>query len=132
MLPSLMVAVGGAAGSVARYWTGLAAIRVWPTAFPWGTLVINVAGSFIIGWFGALSAASGACPASTDVRLLVLVGFCGGYTTFSSFSLQTVELLRAGNWIGASANIILSVTFCMAAVLAGTWAAGLPRPLTPA
>jgi len=115
----LWVALGGAIGSMARYGLGLAAARTWGDAFPWGTLAINVAGSFVIGCFGALSLPDGVLPASPNIRLFVLVGICGGFTTFSSFSLQTFELARSGNGLGAAANVLLSVALCLAAVALG-------------
>jgi CrcB protein len=123
MLGWLGVAAGGAVGSVARYGAGLAVARLLGEAFPWGTLAINIVGSFIIGWFATLTTAEGPLPASNDVRLLVMVGFCGGFTTFSSFSLQTLALLRGGDWPGAVGNVLLSVTLCLAAVTAGHWLA---------
>jgi len=114
----LMVALGGAAGSVLRYLLGLWVTRAVGGGFPWGTLLINVAGSFIIGWL-----ATGARPDAVTMRLLLMVGFCGGFTTFSSFSLQTLELLQQGAWIAAWGNVLGSVTLCLAATSAG-WAIG--------
>ncbi len=114
----LMVALGGAAGSVLRYLLGLWVIRAVGEGFPWGTLLINVAGSFMIGWL-----ATGARPDAVTLRLLLMVGFCGGFTTFSSFSLQTLELLQQGAWIAAWGNVLGSVTLCLAATSAG-WAIG--------
>ncbi len=114
----LLVALGGAAGSVLRYWLGLLLAGWLGTAFPWGTLLINIGGSFIIGWL-----ATGATPEANTMRLLLMVGFCGGFTTFSSFSLQTLELLQQGAWVAAWANMIGSVAFCMGAVTLG-WALG--------
>jgi CrcB protein len=119
MIPSLYVAVGGALGSVARYWTGMAAMRLWGEAFPWGTLIINVLGSFIIGAFGTLTLPDGRMPADANVRAFVMVGICGGYTTFSSFSLQTLNLIRSGDAVAAIANVLFSVLLCLAAVTAG-------------
>lgn len=118
MLGTLAVAAGGAAGSLLRYGATLLADRVWPSAFPWGTVAINVAGSFVIGWF-----ASAAAAASTETRLLVMTGMCGGFTTFSAFSLQTLVLMRAGDWTAAGLNVVLSVVLCLAAVAAGHWVA---------
>ncbi len=114
----LMVAVGGAAGSVLRYLVGLWVARLAGTGFPWGTLLINIVGSFIIGWL-----ATGARPDAVTMRLLLMVGFCGGFTTFSSFSLQTLELLQQGAWLAAWGNVLGSVTLCLAATSAG-WAIG--------
>jgi fluoride exporter len=119
MIPTLLVALGGAAGSVARYWTGILFVGAFGLDFPLGTLVINILGSFVIGL--ADVAAGGSA-----LRSLIIVGFCGGYTTFSSFSLQTLELIRAGHPIGASLNVLLSVALCLAATIIGAWAgAGL-------
>lgn len=119
MIAYLCVALGGALGSMGRYGLGLAASRLWGDAFPWGTIAINIAGSFVIGVFGALTTPDGAMPASANVRIFVLVGICGGFTTFSSFSLQTFSLARDGNWFGAMGNIVLSVVLCLLAVTAG-------------
>ena len=118
----IWVAIGGALGSVARFWFGLVAARLWGETFPWGTIIINIVGSFIIGFYGALTLAGGAFPASANMRIFVMVGICGGFTTFSAFSLQTLTLMRDGNWFGVSANIVLSVVLCIIAVTIG-WVA---------
>ncbi len=118
MQQTLWIAVGGAAGSVARYWLAVWALPI-SRQLPWGTIGINVAGSFVIGFFGTLTLGSGRYPAPESARLLVMVGFCGGFTTFSSFSLQTLDLLRDGAWGRAMANIGVSVLLCLAAVAAG-------------
>jgi len=123
MLASLAVAAGGAAGSLLRYWATLVAARVGWVAFPWSTIVINIAGSFVIGWFATASMPGGPSPASHEIRLLVMTGLCGGFTTFSAFSLQTLELARGGDWTAAAANVLLSVVLCLAAVALGHWAA---------
>ncbi|HEY2132775.1 MAG TPA: fluoride efflux transporter CrcB [Acetobacteraceae bacterium] len=119
-MPYLCVALGGAIGSVGRYWTGLVAARAWGEAFPWGTMVINILGSFVIGFFGTLTLPDGPLPADANMRAFVMVGLCGGYTTFSSFSLQTLVLIKAGDWAGAVGNAVLSVLLCLAAVALGT------------
>ena len=114
----LIVALGGALGTVARYLVGLAALP-FSQSLPWGTVVINVAGSFVIGFFGTLTLAGGRFPVSENARLFVMVGFCGGFTTFSSFSLQTLDLLR-GNAMGRAVfNVVASVVLCLLAVTAG-------------
>jgi CrcB protein len=125
MAPYLYVALGGALGSVGRYWTGLMAARLCGESFPWGTLLINVLGSFIIGFFAACTRADGPMPASVGVRTFFMVGICGGYTTFSSFSLQTLALLRGGSAAGALANVGLSMTLCLLAVYFGDLLGGI-------
>ena len=118
MTATAWIALGGALGSVARYW-----VAVWAAPLsqrlPWGTVGINVAGSFLIGFVGTLTLAGGRHPAPEWLRLFVMVGICGGFTTFSSFSLQTLDLLRADAWGRALANVALSVLLCLAAVAAG-------------
>lgn len=110
---------GGAIGTLARFFVGLAT-RSISQSFPWGTLIgINVVGSFIIGFFGTLTLAHGRFPVSENIRLFVMIGLCGGYTTFSSFSLQTLDLIRAGAWERALMNVVLSCALCVLAVAAG-------------
>ena len=123
MLAYLWVALGSALGGVARFGLGLLAGRLWGDSFPWGTIGINILGSFIIGFFGALTTPEGPIPASQSLRIFVMVGICGGFTTFSSFSLQTVSLARDGSWLGAMANVLLSVTLCLLAVTLGHYSA---------
>ena len=122
---TLWVALGGALGSVARYWMGIIVARLAGDAFPWGTLLINIIGSFVIGYFGMLTLPDGPRPASLEIRLFVLVGLCGGFTTFSSFSLQTVELLRDGEIVRALAYIAASVLLCLIATVLGIYAGQL-------
>ncbi len=114
----LLVMLGGAVGTLLRY-----LISVWTTGsphqLPWGTIAINIAGSFVIGFFGTLTLASGRFPVSENVRLLVMVGVCGGFTTFSSFSLQTFDLLRNGFVMRAAVNVVGSVVLCLGAVALG-------------
>ena len=125
---TVWVASGGALGSVARYWTGVAVTRFTGAAFPWGTLLINVLGSFVIGYFGMLSLPEGPRPASPEIRLFVLVGICGGFTTFSSFSMQTIDLLRDGEIGRGMAYIVFSVALCLGATVLGIYAAQLGVP----
>lgn len=115
----VLVAAGGAAGSVLRFWVGLLVQRFVAGAFPWGTLMINIVGSFVIGAFAALVGSEGRYEGNDILRLLVMVGLCGGFTTFSSFSLQTLMLLRSGDVVGACANIAASVGLCVIATTAG-------------
>ncbi len=119
MLTYLYIAIGGAIGSVARAWTANAMVQVAGAHFPWGTILINILGSFIIGFFGALTTSDGRFAAHPDARAFVMVGICGGFTTFSSFSLQTLDLARDGKLGAAFANIAISVILCLCAVTAG-------------
>jgi CrcB protein len=124
-LAYLWVALGGALGSVSRYWlSGLVAARFGET-FPFGTLVINVTGSFLIGIFAALALPEGRMDSSSRAfaTQFLMIGICGGYTTFSSFSLQTLNLLRDREWLYAGGNVLLSVILCMVAVWLG-WLLG--------
>ena len=124
MLSYIWVAIGGALGTTARYWLSGVVARSVGETFPWGTLVINVTGSFIIGFFGALTGPDGRVFVGSTARQFVMIGMCGGYTTFSSFSLQTLNLMNDGEWLQAGANIGLSVLLCMIAVWAGVVLAG--------
>jgi CrcB protein len=117
----LWVAIGGALGSMGRYWlSGLVAARFGET-FPWGTLVINVTGSFLIGIFAGFATPEGRLDPQSRVFVtqFLMIGICGGYTTFSAFSLQTLNLLRDREWLYAGGNVILSVVLCMIAVWLG-------------
>ncbi|TPM38113.1 fluoride efflux transporter CrcB [Mesorhizobium sp. B2-3-4] len=113
-----IVMAGGALGTLARYLVSLWALPV-SSQLPWGTIIINISGSLLIGFFGTLTLASGRYPASDSLRLFVMIGLCGGYTTFSSFSLQTLDLMRAGGFGRAALNIGLSVLLCVGAVALG-------------
>jgi fluoride exporter len=115
----LLVALGGAIGSVGRFWLGgVIGARMGET-FPWGTIIINITGSFLIGLFFAMTEPGSRWIAPPGTRAFLMTGICGGYTTFSSFSLQTLNLLRDGEWLYASGNVILSVALCMIAVWLG-------------
>lgn len=120
----LLVALGGALGSVARYAAALAIARATGPGFPWGTILINVLGSLLIGWFSARTAPFGPAPAGEAARAFVMAGICGGFTTFSAFSLQTLELARAGEITRAGANVAASVTLCLLATALGMKLAG--------
>lgn len=124
-LTYLAVAVGGALGSVGRFALGAWVVDRFgsPSTFPQiyaaGTLLINVTGSFLIGFLAAVTTAVEGVPPSVNLRAFLLTGICGGYTTFSSFSLQTLELARGGHWLSAGANCVLSLVLCLAAVWLG-------------
>jgi CrcB protein len=114
----LIVMIGGAFGTLARYVVAVLALPI-SRELPWGTIAVNVTGSFIIGFFGTLTLAHGRYPVPESVRLFVMVGLCGGYTTFSAFSLQTLDLIRGGATIRATVNVAASVVLCLCAVAAG-------------
>jgi CrcB protein len=116
----IWIAIGSALGGTARYWLSGIAANLWGETFPVGTLIINVLGSFVIGLFAALSATdTGRLLVGTAGRQFVMAGICGGFTTFSSFSLQTLTLVNEGEWLYAGLNICASVVLCLAAVWAG-------------
>jgi CrcB protein len=114
----LVVMLGGAIGTFLRYVVAVLALPI-SRDLPWGTILINISGSFVIGLFGTLTLASGRFPVSENVRLFVMIGLCGGYTTFSSFSLATLDLIRSGAMMRAGLNIGLSVVLCVGAVALG-------------
>lgn len=113
------VAVGGALGSVARFWMTGAVAALMGARFPWGTLLINMLGSLVIGATAGVSLTPERMGLHPDVRVFVMVGICGGFTTFSSFSLQTLELIQAGEMAPALLYVAGSVLFCLAFVWLG-------------
>lgn len=119
MILYLAVALGGALGTMARFFVSGLVANAFGETFPWGTLIINITGSFVIGFFATLTAPEGRLLVSGTVRQFVMVGLCGGYTTFSSFSLQTLNLVRDGEWAPAAGNMLGSVAFCMIGVWLG-------------
>lgn len=119
MMNYLWIAVGSALGGVLRFWlSGLAAQR-FGEGFPTGTLLVNATGSFLIGFIYTFTAATGKSPGSEAIRNFLMAGLCGGYTTFSAFSLQTLNLARSGDWLAAGLNVMLSVALCLLAVWLG-------------
>ena len=116
----LWIAVGSAAGGIARFWASGVVARLIGETFPWGTMVVNVVGCFIIGFVASLTAPDGRLFLGSTARLALTAGFCGGFTTFSSFSLQTLTLMNDGEYLQAGGNIGLSVVLCLAAVWAGS------------
>ena len=113
------IAVGSALGGMARFWGSGVIARAFGETFPWGTLIVNVSGSLLIGIIAALTGPDGRIFLGSTARLALMAGFCGGYTTFSSFSLQTLSLVQDGEWWLAGANIVLAVVACLVAVWAG-------------
>lgn len=113
------VLLGGALGSAARF-----ALAAWMDAktgaeFPWGTFAVNVIGSFVIGFIAGLAGPDSRFMVPEVVRVFIMVGILGGFTTFSSFSLQTMNLLLSGQWLWAAGNVVLSVVLCLLATLGG-------------
>jgi CrcB protein len=126
-LEYLWIAIGGALGSMARYWFSGVVSRHFGRlgeTFPLGTLLVNISGSFAIGLLAAFADPGGRRFIGPNGRLFLMYGICGGYTTFSSFSLQTLELIRDGDWFKATINTVASVALCLAGVWLG-YALGL-------
>jgi CrcB protein len=112
----LLIALGGAAGSVLRYILGGRAQHFAPHGFPLGTLFVNVVGCFLVGM---LVRQFMNIQTHNYLRALLVVGFCGGFTTFSTFSMETVGLIEGGEYSRAMAYIALSLTLCLTATFAG-------------
>jgi CrcB protein len=125
MWTMLMIALGAAVGANLRYALSLWAVRQWGVAFPYGTLLINVAGSFAIGVVMVLLTTR--FTTSDTWRLLLVTGLLGGFTTFSSFSYESYMLLISGSWLGAGLNILASVGLGLVSVFLGV---GIARLLT--
>ena len=119
MVTYFWIAVGSALGGIARFFVSGVTAQLIGETFPWGTLIVNVTGSFIIGFFATLTGPDGRIFVGTTGRQFVMIGICGGYTTFSSFSLQTLNLMNDGEWFYVGGNIVGSVVLCLAAVWAG-------------
>jgi|SRR3974390_642988 len=119
MVTYFWIAVGSALGGLARFFISGVTAQLIGETFPWGTLIVNVTGSFIIGFFATLTGPDGRVFVGTTGRQFVMIGICGGYTTFSSFSLQTLNLMNDGEWFYVGGNIVGSVVLCLAAVWAG-------------
>jgi fluoride exporter len=119
MLNYILVGAGSATGGISRYWaSGLIASR-FGHSFPFGTLFVNVTGSFIIGFFATMTAPDGRWLVGPAGRNFFMTGFCGGYTTFSSFSLQTLNLAQDEEWLYAGGNAVLNLVLCLVAVWLG-------------
>jgi len=119
MLAIILVLLGGALGSICRYiWSGFFAERLGET-FPFGTLVVNLVGSMFIGLFSGLVVHVSSGRVASLLQQFLVIGVCGGLTTFSSFSLQTYNLITEGRWLSALANILFSTGFCFVCVAIG-------------
>ena len=121
----LSVAIGGAVGSVSRFAISGIMLNRFGPAFPWGTLTVNILGSFLIGLLFFVVTPEGKLDLSLNVRQLFIAGFCGGFTTFSSFSLEALTHIRAGDPGKAALYVVASVLLCLAAVWMGYAAAML-------
>jgi CrcB protein len=121
LLTWLAVAAGGALGSLARFWMTGAVASLTGSRFPWGTLLINILGSFVIGGVAGLTLTPARMGMHPDARIFLMVGICGGFTTFSAFSLQTLELIQTGDTIPALLYIAGSVVLCVLFVWFGWW-----------
>jgi len=119
ILIPILVAAGGAIGSVGRYWCSGLVARAFGETFPWGTLLVNVTGSFLNGLVAVVTGPDGRLLWPAPARQFVMIGIFGGYTTFSSFSLQTLNLVEDGEWAAAGGNIVLSVGLCLLGVWLG-------------
>jgi fluoride exporter len=128
LMQYLVIGLGGALGSMLRFGIGsLIDTSVQKTGyiFPWGTIIVNITGCFIIGFIATISAAGeGRIFLSPLTRSFITIGILGGYTTFSSFSWQTLTLAQSGQMWGAVANVLLSVVLCLLGVWLGAWVAG--------
>ena len=119
----LAIAIGGALGALARHGASTALTAAFGSRFPFGTLVVNVSGSFAMGWLYALFAERMHIP--PEMRLLAMTGLLGAFTTFSTFSVETLALLQAGRLLAGIANVVLGVALCLAAAWLGILSGGL-------
>jgi CrcB protein len=115
--PYFVVGVGSALGGMGRFWLSGWVAQRFGESFPLGTLIVNVTGSLLIGFLDGVGTSEGRVLLPPATRQFLMVGIMGGYTTFSSFSLQTMKLLQDGQWFYAAMNVVASVLLC----LAGTW-----------
>ena len=127
LMQYLVIGLGGALGSMLRFGLGtLIDTNVQKTGyiFPWGTIIVNITGCFVIGFVFTISTSEGRWFLSPLTRNFITIGILGGYTTFSSFSWQTLTLAQDGQWGGAAANVLLSVVLCLVGVWLGAMLAG--------
>jgi CrcB protein len=117
VLDFLAISLGAIVGANARYWMSRSALRLLGPVFPYGTLAINVSGSFVLGFFLVWTTHRG--MVDPRWRLLIAVGFCGGFTTFSSYAFESMALMEQGQWLLLATNIVSNNLLSLAAVLAG-------------
>ena len=113
----LWIALGAIVGASARYFLSGYAAKIFLSAFPYGTLIVNISGSLVLGFF--LIWTGERVLVDPRWRLLIAIGFCGSYTTFSSYAFESFALLEQGQWLGLAVNVVASNTLCLAAVIAG-------------
>jgi CrcB protein len=123
VLAYVLIAIGSALGGMGRYFVSGVVTTLTGGTFPYGTMLVNITGCLVIGFFATLTGPDGRWLVGTPARQFVMVGLCGGYTTFSSFSLETLYLARAGEWMSATANAAGSVILCILSVWIGYIAA---------
>jgi len=123
LLKYLLIGTGGFLGSVLRYWTSVNAYKIFGEKFPYGTFVVNVLGCLLIGFISEIS--ENRFLISPEIRIFLMIGFLGGYTTFSTFGYETFMLVQDKDYVTAVANIFLSVIVCLASVWIGTLIAKL-------
>lgn len=129
MTELIFFALGGAAGAFCRFWTGLAAASLFGTRFPLGTLIVNVVGCFIIG--ASASAIQAGRLSSDPWNALLMQGFCGALTTFSTFSLESFQLFRRGRVWSGWVNLLFSMALCLSAAVLGLSMFSAETALTP-
>jgi fluoride exporter len=123
VLAYILIAIGSALGGMGRYFVSGVITALTGGTFPYGTMLVNITGCLVIGFFATLTGPDGRLLVGTPARQFVMVGICGGYTTFSSFSLETLYLMRAGEWTPAALNAAGSVVLCLLSVWIGYVAA---------
>ncbi|OGU33481.1 MAG: hypothetical protein A2057_05950 [Ignavibacteria bacterium GWA2_35_9] len=114
MINYLIVSIGAAIGGVSRYWLSNLAYKYFPAIFPYGTLIVNIVGSFLLGLI--IFVFDEKELLNNQLKIFLTIGFCGGFTTFSTFSLETFNLIRDSEYFLASINVILSIVFCLLGV----------------
>ncbi|NMB81152.1 MAG: fluoride efflux transporter CrcB [Ignavibacteria bacterium] len=113
MINYILVSAGAAIGGASRYWLSNFVYKFLPANFPYGTFTVNLIGSFLLGIIIYLLSDKGII--SQNLRLFLTIGFCGGFTTFSTFSLETINLIRNAEFLFAALNVLLNVTLCLIA-----------------